>query len=54
MYQNQASQLSRFIERTENFKIDQFTHVELVFYHEDPFFALGCQEGKFNQACLLV
>lgn len=54
MYLSQASQLSRFIERTENFKVEQFTRAEIVFYHEDPFFALGRQEGKFNQARLLV
>jgi hypothetical protein len=54
MHQIQASQLSRFIERTENFKIDQLTQAEVVFYHEDPFFALGRPKGKFNQAHLSV
>ena len=53
-YQIQTSHLSRFIERTENFKIEKFTCAEVVFYDEDPFFALGREEGIFNQAHLLV
>jgi hypothetical protein len=54
MDQIQATQLGRFIERTENFKIDQLTRAEVVFYHEDPFFQLSRPEGKFNQAHLRV
>jgi hypothetical protein len=54
MHQIQASQLSRFIERTENFKIDQLTRAEVVFYDEDPFFALGRPKGKSNQDNLIV
>ena len=53
-YQIQASQLSRFIERTENFKIEQFTRAEVVFFDEDPFFVLGRQEGEINQPRLHV
>jgi hypothetical protein len=54
MHQIRASQLSRFIERTENFKIDQLTRAEVVIYDEDPFFALGRPKGKFDQARLIV
>ena len=53
-YQIQASQLSRFIERTQNFDINQLTHSEVVFYDEDPFFALGRQEGELDRDHLLV
>jgi hypothetical protein len=35
-------------------KIDQLTRAEVVFYDEDPFFALGRPKGKFNQTHLSV
>jgi hypothetical protein len=54
MHQIEASQLSQFIKRTENLKIDQLMRAEVVFYHEDPFFKLSCSEGKFNQAHLFL
>ena len=46
MHQIQVSQLSRLLERTQSFKIDYFTRVEVVFYHEDPYFVFDHPEGK--------
>ena len=46
MHQIQVSQLSRFVERTQNFKIDHFKRAEVVFYHGDPYFAFDRPEGE--------
>ena len=42
----QVSQLSRFIERTENLKLDQFTCAEVTLFHENICFKLDCPRGK--------
>jgi hypothetical protein len=52
MHHIQASQLSRFIECTENFKIDQFTCTEVAILEEDIFIDFDCPEG--SQANLFI
>ncbi|KAN0130997.1 hypothetical protein V8E53_011130 [Lactarius tabidus] len=52
MHHIQASQLSRFIECTENFKIDQFTRAEVAILEEDIFVNFDCPEG--SQANLFI
>jgi hypothetical protein len=53
-HQIQASQLSRFIERTENLKIDQFTRARVQFYGDDSLFGLRrLQDTWFNAHFLL-
>ena len=42
---NQVSQLSQFIERTENLKIDQFACARVFFYAEESRFELNCPRG---------
>jgi hypothetical protein len=54
MHLIQATQLSRFIERTENFKIDQFTRAEVAIFNEHLFIDFDCPEGKFSQAHLFL
>jgi hypothetical protein len=46
VYEIEALQLSRFIERTENFKLDNFTRAKVIFYRRDSYFELVCPQGK--------
>lgn len=48
----QALQLSRFIERTENLKLDKFTRAKVIFHHDKSYFELGCPQRKCSQAHL--
>jgi hypothetical protein len=54
IHQVQASQLSRFIERTENLKIDQFTHTRVRFYCDDSLFGLRRLQGTWSDTHLLL
>ena len=54
MHQIQASQLSRFIERTENLKIDQFTRARVQFYGDDSLFGLRRLQETWSDAHLLL
>jgi hypothetical protein len=52
LYEIQAFQLSRFIERTENFKLDNFTRAKVIFYRDESYFELVCPQEKCSQAHL--
>ena len=48
----QASQLSRFLERTETLKIDQFTRARLYFYPHSSFFGLSHSQEAWTESHL--
>jgi len=52
MHRIQASQLYRFIERTENLKIDQFTRARVHFYDDDSFFGLSRSQEAWRESHL--
>ena len=50
----QAAQLIRFIERTDNLKVDRFTRVETYFNFEEFYIELNCPREKCSQAPLVL
>jgi hypothetical protein len=52
MHRIQAFELCRFIERTENLKIDQFTRAQLFFYDDDSFFGLCRSQEAWSESHL--
>ena len=48
----EALQLSLFIERTENLKLDKFAHAKVIFYEDYSYVELGSLHGKGSQAHL--
>jgi hypothetical protein len=52
LYEIEALQLSRFIERTENLNLDNFTRAKVIFYRDDSYFELVCPQGECSQAHL--
>lgn len=51
MEQIQVPELSQFIARTENLKIDRFTHAEGTFNEDsDIYFELRCPQGEHRLA----
>ncbi|KAH9169289.1 hypothetical protein EDB89DRAFT_2231385 [Lactarius sanguifluus] len=53
-HQIQAPELSRFIDRTENLKLDQFSRAEVTFYRNIVDVELNCSQGKCRHACLFL
>ncbi|KAH9038017.1 hypothetical protein EDB83DRAFT_2677817 [Lactarius deliciosus] len=53
-HQIQAPELSRFIDRTENLKLDQFSRAEVTFYRNIVDVELNCSQGKCRQARLFL
>ena len=51
-HQNQALQLSRLFERTDNLKLAKFTRADVVFYEDHSSFELYSQQRKCSQAQL--
>jgi hypothetical protein len=54
MHQTQASQLSRFIERTENLKIDQFTRAQVYFHDGALLFGFSRSQEWWGEVHLLL
>ncbi|KAH9010519.1 hypothetical protein EDB84DRAFT_1101135 [Lactarius hengduanensis] len=55
-YGIQTTQLTRFLDRTETLKLDQFNRARLTFYCDTPKFKLysNCPQGKRHQARLTL
>ncbi|KAH9037710.1 hypothetical protein EDB84DRAFT_1577534 [Lactarius hengduanensis] len=53
-HQIQALELSRFIDRTENLKLDQFSRADVTFYRGIVDVELNCSQGKCHQARLFL
>ncbi|KAH9029659.1 hypothetical protein EDB85DRAFT_1965364, partial [Lactarius pseudohatsudake] len=50
--QIQATQLSRFVDRTENLKPDQFSRAKATFFYDDIYVEFDCPQGSHRQARL--
>ncbi|KAH9161029.1 hypothetical protein EDB89DRAFT_2235302 [Lactarius sanguifluus] len=50
--QIQATQLSRFVDRTENLKLYQFSRAKATFFYEDIYVEFDCPQGNHRQARL--
>ncbi|KAH9038001.1 hypothetical protein EDB83DRAFT_2554382 [Lactarius deliciosus] len=50
--QIQATQLSRFVDRTENLKPDQFSRAKATFFYEDIYVEFDCPQGSRRRARL--
>ena len=54
LHRIQASQLSWYIERTENLKIDQFMRAQLYFYTDNSLFGLNRSQGEWIESRFLM